>query len=127
MFGDPPAAERQRISNRHQLAEHVRSVAGARPLLIALFLDDGLGLAGKQELGEDADAIGRSSGLLMRRARELGAMGFLLAQHAPGRRIGPSEAERAAARKLRRIGDDLDIHLLDYFIITDEQLFQVAG
>jgi DNA repair protein RadC len=118
----------ERIANRSTAAAYIRSLPDSLAnSSLALFLDREFGLLAMESLGRGnaADCVAKPY-LLVRRACELRATGFLLVHYAPLRTSPPTPEERQTSRTLRKAGEDFDVHLLDHLIVSRDRLIDVS-
>ena len=73
------------------------------------------------EVGSVALDLGRT----VCRAKQLGAAGFILLHNHPSGTARPSAADIALTRKLRRLSNDMDVPLLDHFILAGTELVRI--
>lgn len=96
--------------------------------LLALFVDDHLNL-----LAVDTVARGDISGCrvpfahILCRGHALAATGFLLVHNHPSGDPTPSDTDIQLTRRLRRASEDLDMPLLDHFVIAGDDMVSVGG
>lgn len=117
----------QRIASRTAAADYVRSLStDLDGSVLAMFLDGNLNLLALDCVGQGNPAnCSLKPYLLVRRGLELGAAGFILIQHAPGRVLKATAEEVHLTREIRRAGEDFDVHLLDHLIMTRNGLIDV--
>jgi DNA repair protein RadC len=117
-----------RIVNRSAAIERVRSLpAGFSGSILAMFLDRNFNLLALDRLGQgNAAECGVIPLDLVHRGARLGAAGFILIHHAPERSSGASPEEYAITKKIRRAGEDFELHLLDHLILAGGRLFDIT-
>lgn len=95
--------------------------------LLALFVDDELELLAV-DLVERGD-IGSCPvpcWKLIDRARALGAAGFVLVHNQPSDDPAPSRADIQATRRLAQLSHELDVPLLDHFLVVGGEMREIA-
>ena len=116
------------LANRDVLFAYLQQEIGYAPeeRLLALFLDGRVGLI-KADLmsigtvrGTSADAFA-----IFQRGKELGAAAVILAHNHPSGDTSASRADILVTNRLKRLGDDLDLPLLDHFIVASGQVTPV--
>lgn len=65
-------------------------------------------------------------GTVIYRARSIGAQGFLLVHNHPSGDPTPSSADIKVTQRLRRISSELDVPLLDHFIVAGTRMEAVG-
>lgn len=99
----------------------------AREWLLALFVDDNLNL-----LAVDTVARGEISSCrvpfatILCRGHTLRATGFILVHNHPSGDSAPSNADIQLTRRLRRASEDLDMPLLDHFVVAGDDMVSVG-
>lgn len=117
-----------RVANRDDVIRHVRSLpAKSRGSLLALYLGANFHLLATEILGRgNAGECGVKPMRIVRQAHQLGAIGFILVHHDPGRMSAPTAEEIKVTREIRRAGEDFDIHLLDHIILGFEKVRNIS-
>lgn len=125
----PGTATARRLGGRESVREYVQLHHRNGPDgAIVLFVSDDLDLLeANHHRGRGSPEISRNLMELVRRGRQIGAAGFLIAQVHPGERYNPDPATVAATKALRRDAADLDLPLLDHLVFTDTQTVSIGG
>jgi DNA repair protein RadC len=64
--------------------------------------------------------------LVFKTALELGATALILCHNHPSGNLTPSEADKTLTQKLKVAGQNLDIHVVDHIIVTENGYFSFA-
>lgn len=115
-----------RLRSRTAALDYVRShPAGGIGSLVALYLGRDFDLLAIDRIGEGSAAQCALKPMHpVIRGHRLGAIGFVLIHHAP-ERTRPSPEDLKLTREIKRAGDDFDIQLLDYLIMTGDGFIEV--
>jgi DNA repair protein RadC len=112
------------VRNRAALYDYVSSLGTeTREWLLALYVDDDLRL-----LSVEAVAIGSVNecivdlGEIFYRGRRVAASGLFLVHNHPSGDPRPSRADRLLTVKMARVLAELDMPLLDHFVIAGESM-----
>ena len=109
------------LANRDALFAFLKQEIAFAPreCLLAMFVDTRCGL-----IKSEIVSLGTVSSTsvdpfpLFQRGKELGAAAIVLAHNHPSRDAAPSHADILVTNRLKRIGYDLEMPLLDHFIVT---------
>jgi DNA repair protein RadC len=122
-------AGRQKLGDRGATRRYVEEIDGsADGHLCVLYLDGSLNLIGAMKwCGERAPVLDEQTPDILRRGKEIGAAGFILARRSPGEKYYPDPPTVLATGKLRRVSADLDLPLLDYLVFPLGQVVSIGG
>lgn len=96
-------------------------------VLLAIFLDaDGRYLADERTGNGDISSLEVRLRPLAARAFELGAHGLLLAHNHPSGDSQPSEADRAATRRIAEVLAHIEVQLIDHLVVGRCDVFSIA-
>ena len=130
LLPEPPPGEYRafRVRGREELFEYVRSLsAETHEWLLAFYLDRELNLLAVETIARGAlGSIWVDQCRIILRGRKLGAMGFILVHNHPSGIAEPSDSDIAITKRLRRLSEDYDCHLLDHFIVAGDSLVEVG-
>ena len=104
--------------------EYLRAMLiGPEETLAAIFLDAAGGFLGDQvSTSGSAGSVGLCMRPLVRRALDLQARAIIFAHNHPSGSVLPSEEDIRETRKARALLEDLEITLIDHFIVTERQI-----
>ena len=109
------------LANREALFNFLQQEIAFAPqeCLLALFVDSRCGLIRSEIIS--AGTVSSTSAdpfPLFQRGKELGAAALFLVHNHPSRDPRPSRPDILVTHRLKRIGHDLEMPLLDHFIVT---------
>jgi DNA repair protein RadC len=117
------------VRGRHAVKQYVASLSEeTHEWLLALFVDRDLNL-----LAVDTIARGSVSGCpisfarILCRGHALRAAGFILVHNHPSGDANPSSDDIQITRRLRHISVEMDLPLLDHFIIAGDEMHSIGG
>ena len=94
----------------------------------AIFLDGRRGYLGDRSMGRsDISSTAIRGRELFARALALGAHGLIIAHNHPSGNCHPSEADIRVTKRLKELGQALDIELLDHLIVTREKIYSMRA
>ena len=128
LSGEPLTYRHWRLPNRAAVFEYVRSLGDeALEWLCALYVDEGLNLLAVETIcvGE-LDSAQVDFGTIICRGRAHGAAGFLLVHNHPSGDPTPSLADKKVTARLKYISDQMDLPLLDHFIVAGDRMEAVG-
>ena len=127
----PPAAlyHPWNIRNRAALFDYVSSLSEeAHEWLLAFYVDTQLNLLATETVAKGGlDSAPVNFGAILCRGRSLGAAGFLLVHNHPSGDPTPSRADIALTQRLRWISAELEMPLLDHFVVAGGEMMQVGN
>ena len=116
------------VRDRASLFEYVRSLSGdTHEWLLAFYVDKCLNLLSVETIAKgDVSGVAIDVGKIICRGRALSAKGFLLVHNHPSGDSRPSKADIFVTVKLRRTSEEMDMPLLDHFIVAGGQMRSVG-
>ena len=129
MLDAPPiAVPRWHVKDRAALLEYVHSLGDEQSeWLIILYVDEGLSLIAVESTGGgERDRVPVDRGDIICRGRALGAAGYFLVHNHPSGIAKPSREDLRFTRRLREISADLDMPLLDHFVVGGGQMVAIG-
>jgi len=126
---EPLTYRHWRLPNRAAVFEYVHSM-GEEVLewLCALYVDEGLNLLAVETLAiGEADQVHLNFGDIICRGRAHQAAGFILVHNHPSGDPNPSRSDMEATARLRQVSEELDVPLLDHFIVAGDQMKAVGN
>lgn len=110
----------QHIKNRETVFAYVKSLSDeTHEWLLALYVDSYLNLIAIETVARGGlSDVTANPGAILCRGRALGAQGFVLVHNHPSGDAAPSNADIAFTQRLRQTSAELDIPLLDHFIVA---------
>lgn len=122
-----PGAWPWQCRNRKELKELVSSLGDeTHEWVLALYLDVACNLLAVETLAQgDAWAVQVPISRLMCRGRALGANAFILAHNHPSGIARPSRGDIAVTRRIREVGEAMDLHMLDHVIVAGNEMVSV--
>ena len=129
LTAEPLAYRHWRLPNRAAVFEYVRSLGDeALEWLCALYVDEGLNLLGVETLSiGDAGQTRVDFGDIICRGRAHRAAGFILVHNHPSGDPNPSRADKEITARLRHVSEQLELPLLDHFIIAGNQMKSIGS
>jgi DNA repair protein RadC len=127
--GDQPLTYRHwRLPNRKAVFDYVHSLGDeAFEWLCALYVDEGLNLLAVETICVgDPDSVKLDFGAIICRGRAHGAAGFILVHNHPSGDPRPSKADKQATARLRFVSEQMEMPLLDHFIVAGDRMESVG-
>lgn len=116
------------VRSRKEVKAYVETLPlEAREWLLALFVDDGLNLLAVDTVARgDISSCPVPFARILCRGHALKATGFILVHNHPSGDPQPSDTDIQLTRRLRRASEDLDMPLLDHFVIAGDDMVNVG-
>ena len=116
------------IHGRYGVKAYVASLGQeAEEWLLALYVDEGLQLLAVDTVARgDVSSVAASTWQLISRGKTLGAAGFILVHNHPSGNPNPSQSDIRLTRRLAHVSRELDVPLLDHFIIAGDEIMSVG-
>lgn len=116
------------VCDRAALLEYVHWLSDeTHEWLLAFYVDALLNLLSVETVAKgDVGGVAIDVGKILCRGRALRAEGFLLVHNHPSGDARPSKADIAVTVKLRRTSEEMDMPLLDHFIVAGGQMRSVG-
>ena len=126
---EPLTYRHWRLPNRAAVFDYVRSMGEeALEWLCALYVDEGLNLLAVETLAiGEADQVHLNFGDIICRGRAHQAAGFILVHNHPSGDPKPSRSDMEITARLRQVSEQLDVPLLDHFIVAGDQMRPVGA
>lgn len=128
LSGEPLAYRHWRLPNRAAVFDYVRSLGDeSSEWLCALYVDEGLNLLAVETVcvGEP-NSVEIDFGAVICRGRVHEAAGFLLVHNHPSGDPNPSAADKRTTARLRFVSEQMDMPLLDHFIVAGDRMESVG-
>jgi DNA repair protein RadC len=124
----PFAAWPWRILNQAGLFQLVNSLSRAsHEAMLAFYVTKALDLLAIDIVGKGSISnVKVNLADILCRGRQLGAGAFLLVHNHPGGNPKPSQADIRFTNKMRRLSNELDLPLLDHFVISGSRMERVG-
>lgn len=108
------------VRNRAEVLDYVSSLSSeTHEWLLALYVDVALNLLSVETVERGSvSGIDLDFGLILCRGRSLAAAGFILVHNHPSGELRASAADIVVTQRLRRASLDVDLPLLDHFIVA---------
>lgn len=96
-------------------------------MALALYLDATFNLRSVETIARGSvNCVDINFGVILCRGRALAAAGFILVHNHPSGDRRASAADIAVAQRLRHVSIELDLPLLDHFIVADGEIAAVG-
>ena len=112
------------IKNRASVFEYVKSLSDEmHEWLLALYVDGNLHLLAIETVARGGVSdVTIDIGKILCRGRALRAHGFILVHNHPSGNVAPSRADIVFTQRLRQTSAELDIPMLDHFIVAGGEM-----
>jgi len=126
--GEPLTYRHWRLPNRKAVFEYVHSLGDeASEWLCALYVDEGLNLLAVETVAVgDVGNVRVDFGSIICRGRSQGAAGFILVHNHPSGDPTPSDADKQVTVRLRHVSEQMEMPLLDHFIVAGDRMEPVG-
>jgi DNA repair protein RadC len=117
------------VRGRAHVKAYVESLGKeAREWLLALYVDKGLQLLAVDTIGRgDVSGVRVDFARILCRGHALNAAGFILVHNHPSGNPEPSRSDIQITGRLRRASAELEMPLLEHFIVVGDEIASVGG
>ena len=116
------------MAGRHDVLKYANSLAEElREWLLVFFVDDELGLLAAETVGRGSvGEIQIDCAGIVRCGLKLGAAGLILVHNHPSGDPTPSRSDIEVTKRLARISRDMEVPLLDHFVVAKSGIRSVG-